>query len=110
MEWILLTTLWPLFADWSFANESVPWPETEPASTDLFLTRLTYEFVAAETACVTCRSPLGRDLRLLVTPGRPSPARRIVVVSRCHGWRRHRYAASVTQLRDGLHFNPLGRA
>lgn len=109
MEWILLT-LWPMFVDLALPHEPpLPCLETEPDATDLFLTRLTYEFMAAETTCSGCHARLGRGLYLLVVPGGPSLAWRIDVVARCHGWRRHRYATSVTQSAAGLYFTALRR-
>lgn len=87
-----------MLVDWPVA----PPPDGEPAPADLWLIRTAYEFTADRTRCDRCRHRLGRDLQVVIG-GRS----RVVVVTRCRGWRRHRHSAVVTDARGDLHLERL---
>lgn len=96
MEWLMF-----MLADWS-CLPPVALPGAEPGRDDLWLAQIMYEFVAGRTRCAKCGAALGRGIHPMIgTPWR------IVVVTRCSGWRRHRHTAVVTEASDGLNFGRL---
>ena len=82
--------------------------EGRPGAVDLWLIHLIYEVIAAESTCVKCGASLGRRLRL-VPPFVDSPLLdwRVLVVTRCEGWRRHRHVANVVEGSKSLLFGRL---
>ncbi|HZM75590.1 MAG TPA: hypothetical protein VFC19_07675 [Candidatus Limnocylindrales bacterium] len=117
MEWLTLPALWGippgLLEPWSayHYDQRLERPETGPAAApselDLALIEALYEAIAAATHCGRCGATLGR--RLHVVPSSRSvstPASwRLLVVTRCHGWRRHAFAADVTEVAQDLRIN-----
>ena len=108
MEWLTLPALWGVPAGmhdmWSGYYDhrpepSGPDPRAAPTELDLALIAALYEAIAAGTFCARCGATLGRRLRLVpssrpvTTPG----SWRLLVVTRCHGWLRHPFAADVTE-------------
>lgn len=111
MHWLLTGAFWPYFPDPRLLPGSVPpaagHRETNLPETDLRLVRIVYDFVAAEQLCDKCASPLGRCLSFTVAEGGTGPGWRILVVTRCRGWLRHRHTAIVTESLGHLRLQPM---
>jgi hypothetical protein len=92
--------------------------ETQPASpttfgplpdltaVNLWLIQLTYQFVAAESHCSRCGDTLGRGLRVIPSAAEQSPWT-VSIITRCHGWRRHRHLATVVEVSNDLMLGPF---
>jgi hypothetical protein len=75
-------------------------PAAAPTELDLSLIEALYETIAASTYCGRCSAKLGRRMHV-VPSSRPIATPelwRLLVVTRCHGWLRHAYAAEVTEV------------
>jgi hypothetical protein len=107
MEWLISGVFWSMFAELPAIPLSGPSGVAGPTETDLDLVRLSYDVIAAELGCSTCLASLGRGLYLVVPAGGEGPTWQVIVVTRCHGWRRHRHTAVVAGVGGGLHFGPL---
>jgi hypothetical protein len=106
MDWILGSGVY-----WAAFTGSYP-PSTSPAwfpsELDLSLITIAYKVAAADATCARCGTPLARRTPHL-TPqycARPS-AWRVLVTTRCRGWRHHRHTALVTETAGNLHLGPL---
>lgn len=84
-------------------------PGAEPTDVDMWITRQTYEFVASRSRCDECGAAFGRKVRLVTVHDLcdRSPMWQIAVDVRCRGWRRHRYAALVTESCGELRFGEV---
>jgi hypothetical protein len=71
---------------------------------ELWLVRLAYEDMAAELGCKKCKAHLGRELHFVPPGDFDPPWWRLMVVTRCSGWRRHRHVAGVTEAAKNLLF------
>lgn len=76
-----------------------------PTLHELDLIQILGETMAARTYCERCGMALGRGLSLM--PSSPPSAAaggtwRLLVLTRCRGWRRHAYMAEVIDLADDL--------
>ena len=109
MEWLTLPALWGVPAGmldmWSLYYDQRPeQAETSPAGAptelDLALIEALYEAIAAATFCGRCGSTLGRRMHVVPSsrPVTEPESWRLLVVTRCHGWLRHPYAAEVTEV------------
>jgi hypothetical protein len=120
MEWLTLPALWGVPAGmpdmWSGYYDQ-RWEQTEPHSSaeptelDLALVETLYEAIAAGTFCARCGATLGRRLRL-VPSSRPATmpgSWRLLVVTRCHGWLRHPFAADVLEEAGDLRMGQFER-
>jgi hypothetical protein len=120
MEWLTLPALWGVPAGlldmWSGYYDQHPEPPgTSPAAAtelDLSLIEALYEAIAASTFCGKCGSTLGRRLHIVPSscPVTTPASWRLLVVTRCHGWLRHPYAAEVTEVAQDLRigqFSPV---
>ena len=109
MEWLTLPALWgvpPGLLDmWSGYYDQRPeqpaaGSAAAPTELDLALVEALYEAIAASTFCGRCGATLGR--RLHVVPSSRAveapESWRLLVVTRCHGWWRHPFAAEVTEV------------
>jgi hypothetical protein len=67
------------------------------SAVETWLLRLAYEDMAAELSCGKCGAPLGRELRFVPPSNADPPSWRMLAVTRCSGWRRHRHTADVTE-------------
>ena len=77
------------------------------STVEMWLVRLTYKEIAAELRCEKCGAPLGRELRF-IPPGDHDPVSwRLLAVTRCSGWRRHRHAAGVAESSKDLVARPV---
>ena len=77
------------------------------STVEMWLVRLAYKEIAAELRCEKCGAPLGRELRF-IPPGDHDPVSwRLLAVTRCSGWRRHRHAAGVAESSKDLLLGPL---
>lgn len=113
VEWLTLPALWGVPAGlldiWSGyydqpSQPGRPSPAAAPTELDLSLTEALYEAIAASTYCGRCGAKLGRRMRVVPSsrPGTTPESWRLLVVTRCHGWRRHAYAAEVTETGQDL--------
>jgi len=120
MEWLTLPALWGVPAGmpaiWNgYYDRRLEQPgadvEAGPTELDLALIKTLYEAIAAGTFCARCGATLGRRLRLVpssrpvTTPG----SWRLLVVTRCHGWLRHPFAADVTEVAGDLRIGQFDR-
>jgi hypothetical protein len=119
MEWLTLPALWGVPAGmpdmWSGYYDQLsaaePGPQAAPTELDLAVVEALYDAIAARTFCARCGATLGRRLRLVpssrpvATPG----SWRLLVVTRCHGWLRHPFAADVTEDTGDLRFGQFER-
>jgi hypothetical protein len=83
--------------------------DTRPPPTELerTLVEIFYLVLANETRCGRCGHLLGRGLRVRASTGLTRwPVR---VEAKCWGWRRHPFAAAVTQPSKDLVFGTLHR-
>jgi hypothetical protein len=72
-----------------------------PSAAELLVIKLTYETVAGQSCCGKCGASFGRPLRL--STGRTVFSHwRVVVSTRCRGWKRHRHSALVTDTSKDL--------
>jgi hypothetical protein len=62
---------------------------------DTQLIALVYSAIAAGSSCETCGSRLARKLRVFPLPAGAHGARRLAVVAKCRGWKRHVHVARV---------------
>ena len=79
-----------------------------PTEHDLTLIEVAYEVLAARSFCTRCGAPLGRGLSLY--PGSSDSGDtgwRLVVATRCRGWRRHAHTAVVTDDGTDLLIGPF---
>ncbi len=74
---------------------------------EMWLVRLAYEDMAAKSSCKKCGAPLGRELRFVPPDEYDPPWWRLLVVTRCSGWRRHRHSAGVAEASKDLLFGPF---
>jgi hypothetical protein len=90
---------WYPVPPWTFdAAPDGPFDRTAaPTPVDVWLIEVAYEVAANRSWCVRCGSPLGRGLRLVPLADSATGSWRVTVVTRCSGWRRHRYAAEVSR-------------
>ncbi len=89
-------------------SQTTKWGADQPTSTDLWLLGVVYEFVAAETSCSKCGSPLGRRLRVDYWPTLLRALQwRVAVRTRCRGLRRHTHVAPVGRCSNGLVLSPF---
>src|SRR2546421_9080651 len=79
----------------------------ELTALDLWLIRLAYEVVAAESTCARCGAPLGRKVHVVPWAVDHPPSWTVSIVTRCSGWRRHRHVATVDDGSDALLLGPL---
>ena len=108
MEWLLTSALWGAFTGWNPSPAPALTPSTPfPTELDLLLITLVYELAAGEATCAACAAPLGRRPRLATRRTGVTPARQVVVATRCRGWRRHRHTAVVTEASGDLRLGPL---
>jgi hypothetical protein len=89
------------------AGAADPGQRRELTALDLWLIRLAYEVVAAESACARCGAPLGRRIRLVAWAVDHPAAWTVSIVTRCSGWRRHRHVARVDDGTKALLLGPL---
>jgi hypothetical protein len=96
MEWLLPGPYWvalPGSYEYEYEYETLaPASPAWPTEADLWLIRIAYQVMAAESRCARCGAVLRGRVRLVV-----SLTRYVRVTTRCAGWRRHRYAAVVTE-------------
>jgi len=111
MGWLPAGWYWSGWVYWA-ALGCEPVPRTGSGSVpdltaiDLWMIELTYGFVAAESRCTRCGTPLGRGLR--VTPSVTTHSPWIVsILTRCRGWRRHRHVATVVEASNDLALGPF---
>lgn len=81
-----------------------------PSLHELELIQILGETLAGRTYCERCGMALGRGLSLM--PSSPPSAAagwRLLIVTRCRGWRRHAYVAEVVDLADDLRIGQFGR-
>jgi hypothetical protein len=78
-----------------------PDPDDQPSRLDTWLIGLTYRAIAAESRCERCGGHLGRQLRVVASPGDTDGMSYILVVGKCRGRKRHLNVASVV-VKDGL--------
>lgn len=71
---------------------------------EMWLIRLAYEDMVRELSCRKCGAPLGRQLRFVRPADCNPPSWRVLAVTRCSGWRRHRYIARVSESSKDLFF------
>ncbi len=91
------------FSTGGYFSETTEWGADQPTLVDLWLLRIVYEFVAAETSCSKCGSAIGRRLRVDYWPTLLGPLRwRVAVRTRCRGRRRHAHIATVGRCSNGL--------
>ncbi len=89
-------------------SQTTEWGTEQPTAADLWLLDGIYQFVAAETGCSRCGSPLGRRLRVDCWPTLLRTLRwRVLVRTRCRGRRRHAHVARVGQCSNGLVLSPF---
>jgi hypothetical protein len=74
---------------------------------EMWLVWRAYEDILTELRCKKCGAPLGRKLRLILPAGYNPPSWRLLAVTRCGGWRRHRHIARVTESARDLLFGPF---
>jgi len=108
MEWFLIGMYWPAIAT-AFTAADPQWtsPAAAPTDLDLWLIRLVYEANTSQTRCGKCGAQLNRRMRLATQHGARSQFWRVSVATNCHGWRRHRHLALVTETSSGLQLGPL---
>jgi hypothetical protein len=80
---------------------------TTASELDLSLIRLTYEFIAGQTACARCAHPLGRRVQVQAWPGTARSSWQVRVSVHCGNWRGHRHTAIVTEVSGSLRFGSL---
>jgi hypothetical protein len=78
-----------------------------PSAAELLVIELTYEAIAGQSCCTKCGAPLNRPLRL-ISDRTPLTHWRVVVATRCSGWKRHRHSALVTDTSRDLLLGTLG--
>jgi hypothetical protein len=72
-----------------------------PSAAELLVIKLAYEAIAGQSCCGKCGASLNRPLRLIYD--RTSLTHwRVVVATRCRGWKRHRHGALVTDTSKDL--------
>jgi hypothetical protein len=79
----------------------------ELSPVEVWVLRLSYQDLAARLNCERCGSRLGRELRLLLPSATYPPSVRMLAMTRCSGWRRHRHVAVVTESSEDLLLGPL---
>src|SRR5690349_21773160 len=77
------------------AEPTGPGQRRELTALDLWLIRLAYDVVMAESAFARCGAPLGRRIRVVPWAADHPPGWTVSIVTRCGGWRRHRHVATV---------------
>ena len=82
-----------------------------PDEVDVALIDLTYLFIANEQNCSECGHLLGRGLRVRHASAAAPPRWPVWIDTRCWGWLRHAYIASVTRpfkdlMLGDLHLRP----
>jgi hypothetical protein len=107
MEWLLSVYWTALTGSYTAPDSRRCMITTAPTDLDLRIIRLTYEVAAAESSSAKCGAAIGRRLRLATRCAAPSPTWRVLVTTRCRGWRRHRHTAVVTEASDNLQLGPL---
>jgi len=103
MEWLLPGGFGPEFTRADIARAVNDIGIDGPDVVDRWLIRVIYETVAAESSCYRCGAPLGAGLRVAVWSTGTASGWDVRVLTRCRGWRRHRYSALVRELPGGLH-------
>ena len=79
----------------------------ELSAVEMWVLRLSYEALAAQSNCGRCGSRLGRKLRSLWPSDAYPRSVRMLAMTRCSGWRRHRHVAVVTESSEDLLLGPL---
>jgi hypothetical protein len=79
----------------------------ELSAVEMWVLRLSYEALAAQSNCGRCGSRLGRKLRSLWPSDAYPHSVRMLAMTRCSGWRRHLHVAAVTESSDDLLLGPL---
>jgi len=74
----------------------------QPTAVDLAVIRILYEFMASETTCSRCRSPLRPAVLLIPDPYAIPTSWSISVTTRCAGWRRHLHTATAFEANQDL--------
>jgi hypothetical protein len=74
---------------------------------EVWVLRLGYKDLAARLNCGKCGSRLGRELRILWPSDAYPPSVRMLAMTRCSGWRRHRQVAVVTESSEDLLLGPF---
>jgi hypothetical protein len=72
------------------------------SAVETWLLRLAYEDMAAQLGCGKCGASLGRELRFVPPSDADPPSWRVLAVTRCSGWRRHRHTADVIESSNDL--------
>ncbi len=102
MEWLLPGGFGPEYTPADIARAASQARLDGPDALDRWLIRVIYETVAAETCCDRCGAPLGAGLRVATWSTGTASGWDVRVLTRCRGWRRHRYSAMVRDLPNGL--------
>lgn len=110
MDWILASGVYWMAFNGSFQPPDPPrtTPTAFPTELDLSLITIAYEVAAAAAYCARCDAPLTRRTPYLAAQycHRPS-SWRVLVTTRCRGWRRHRQTAVVTETAGHLQLGPF---
>ena len=94
--------------DESESGGQTGWGAEEPGPVEVSLLEIVYGFIAAETGCCRCDTPLGRRLRVDAWPTLLGATRwRVSVKTSCRGWRRHRHTAAVGRTSAGVLLGPF---
>jgi hypothetical protein len=82
-----------------------------PSLHELEVIQILGETLAGRTYCDRCGMALGRGLALMpsVLPPAAAESWRLLIVTRCRGWRRHAYMAEVVDQANDLRIGQFGR-
>jgi hypothetical protein len=72
-----------------------------PSAIELLVIKLIYEVIASQSRCGKCGASLNRPFRL-ICDRTPLTHWRILVATRCSGWKRHRHSTLVTDTSKDL--------